>query len=166
MFIKTLGKHSLFRKVLVNQKEDANKVKMKELFRFLLLYNKCQEYKISTICLADPSEARGCSTNISVTHWFINWCIHSFSHPLVRIALRRRHAQTVEKGASSHKTKYIEFFFRDYKSWRASKSLYWFKSYGDFAEWVDFAYWWSGIGKGLPCSLHSRLLFQVIEKSN
>ena len=23
------------------------------------------------------------------------------------------------------------------------------KSYGDFAEWVDFAYWWSFIGKGL-----------------
>ena len=29
------------------------------------------------------------------------------------------------------------------------KLLYWFKSYGDFAEWVDFAYWWSFIGKGL-----------------
>ena len=26
---------------------------------------------------------------------------------------------------------------------------YWFKSYGDFAEWVDFAHWWSFIGKGL-----------------
>ena len=23
------------------------------------------------------------------------------------------------------------------------------KSYGDFAEWVDFASWWSCIGKGL-----------------
>ena len=40
-------------------------------------------------------------------------------------------------------------FFRDSKSWRASKSLYWFKSYGIFAEWVDFAYWWSCIRKGL-----------------
>ena len=27
--------------------------------------------------------------------------------------------------------------------------MYWFKSYGDFAEWVDFVYWWSCIGKGL-----------------
>jgi hypothetical protein len=26
---------------------------------------------------------------------------------------------------------------------------FWFKNYGDFAEWVDFAYWWSFIGKGL-----------------
>ena len=51
-------------------------------------------------------------------------------------------------------------FFRDSKSWRASKLLvHWFKSYGNFAEWVDFAYWWSCIGKGLPCSLHSRLVF-------
>ena len=24
---------------------------------------------------------------------------------------------------------------------------YWFKSNGDFAEWVDFAYWWSFIGE-------------------
>jgi hypothetical protein len=25
----------------------------------------------------------------------------------------------------------------------------WFKSYCTFAEWVDFAYWWNCIGKGL-----------------
>ena len=31
-------------------------------------------------------------------------------------------------------------FFRNSKSWMASKSLYWFKCYGNFAEWVDFAY--------------------------
>ena len=52
----------------------------------------------------------------------------------------------------------IKHFYRDSKSWRASKSLYWFKSYGDFAEWVDFTYWWSCIGKGMPCSLRSRLV--------
>ena len=38
---------------------------------------------------------------------------------------------------------------RDSKSQRASKSYYWFKSYGDFDERGDFAYWWSCIGKGL-----------------
>ena len=26
---------------------------------------------------------------------------------------------------------------------------YWFKSYGNFAEWMNFAYWWSFIGKDL-----------------
>ena len=26
---------------------------------------------------------------------------------------------------------------------------YWFKSYGNFAEWVDFAHWLGFIGKGL-----------------
>ena len=31
-------------------------------------------------------------------------------HPLVKISLRRCHAQTVEKGASSHKTNYIDTF--------------------------------------------------------
>ena len=31
----------------------------------------------------------------------------------------------------------------DYKSQRASKSQNWFKSYGNFAEWVDFAVCWS-----------------------
>ena len=30
-------------------------------------------------------------------------------------------------------------FLGDSKSQRASKSHFWFKSYGDFAEWVDFA---------------------------
>ena len=38
---------------------------------------------------------------------------------------------------------------KDSTSQRASKSHYWFKSYGDFAEWVGFAHWWSCIGKGL-----------------
>ena len=36
----------------------------------------------------------------------------------------------------------------DFESRRASKLHYWFKSYGDFAEWVDFAYWWSFSGGG------------------
>ena len=31
---------------------------------------------------------------------------------------------------------------------QGSKSHYWFKSYGNFAEWVDFAYWWSFSGEG------------------
>ena len=52
---------------------------------------------------------------------------------------------------------YIEIF-PEILNLEGNKSLYWFKSYGDFAEWVDFAYWWSCIGKGLPCSLYSRLV--------
>ena len=40
-------------------------------------------------------------------------------------------------------------FFRNFKSRRSSKLLYCFKSYGDFAEWVDFFCWWSCIRKGL-----------------
>ena len=59
--------------------------------------------------------------------------------------------------------KHLCHFFRDSKSWRASKSLYWFKSYGNFAEWVDFEYWWSCTRNGLPCSLRSRLIFKGVK---
>ena len=36
-----------------------------------------------------------------------------------------------------------------FKSQRISKLSHWFKSCDSFAEWVNFAYWWSYIGKGL-----------------
>ena len=38
----------------------------------------------------------------------------------------------------------VKFFFADSKSWRAAE----FQSYGDFAECMDFAYWWSFSGGG------------------
>ena len=78
----------------------------------------------------DSAKARGCS------HWFIKW----FGPSLFKIYLWRRHAKTVKNGAFSHKPNYIEVFFRNSKSWRASKVLYRFTSYDNFAEWVDFAY--------------------------
>ena len=48
------------------------------------------------------------------------------------------------------------FNLGDSKSKRASKLHYWFKSYRNFAKWVDFAYWWNlGVeglrSTGLPC---------------
>ena len=39
---------------------------------------------------------------------FINSLTDSFCHPLVKTSLQRHHAKTVKKGASSHKTNYIE----------------------------------------------------------
>ena len=39
-------------------------------------------------------------------------------------------------------------FKGDTKSQRAFKSHYWFKIYGNFAELVDFAFWWSVRGEG------------------
>ena len=79
--------------------------------------------------------------------------IHSFTDPLVKISLRRRHALLVEDGVFGHKIDYVAFFLGDSKSWRASKLHYWFKSYDDFAEWLNFACWWSCIGKGLRLQL-------------
>ena len=38
----------------------------------------------------------------------------------------------------------------DSKSQKAIKLHQWFKSFGDFAEWVHCAYSWSCIGTGLP----------------
>ena len=52
----------------------------------------------------------------------------------------------VEDGAFSHKIDYVTIFLGDSKSQRASNLHYWFKSYNNFAEWVDFAYWWSFSG--------------------
>ena len=58
--------------------------------------------------LADPVQARGwgCSTKTSV----ISSSIDSLTHPLVKISIRRRYAKTVNNGASSPKTNYIEIF--------------------------------------------------------
>ena len=57
-------------------------------------------------------------------------------------SVQHRHFLTVEDGAFIHKINYI-IFLGDSKSRRASKLHYWFKSYGDFAECMDFAYSWS-----------------------
>ena len=48
-------------------------------------------------------------------------------------------------------------FLGDSKTQRASQSHYWFKSYGDFAELVDFACWGSFIGKGLRAACKAGL---------
>ena len=60
------------------------------------------------------------------------------------MALRRRHTQTNGDGASSHKTDYVG----QVKEILNLKGPHLFKSYDHYTEWVDFAYWWSCIGKG------------------
>ena len=66
----------------------------------------------------------------------------------MKISLRRFHTLIIAYDVFSHIINYIKFFFGDFKYQSASKLHYWFKSYGDFAEWLDFAYWLSCIGKG------------------
>ena len=65
----------------------------------------------------------------------------------VKITLWRCHALIGCRWALSHKLT-MWFFFEDSKSLRSSKLHYRFKSYGNFSELVDFAYWWSCIRKG------------------
>ena len=63
----------------------------------------------------------------------------------MKISLQRRNALMVADGAFSHKIHTEYNFLGDSKSRRASK----FKSYDDFSEWSDSAFWRSFIGKGL-----------------
>ena len=46
----------------------------------------------------------------------------------------------VEDGANSHKIVYVTTFK---EIQMASKLYFWVKSYRDFAEQMDLAYWWS-----------------------
>ena len=91
-------------------------------------------------------------------HLLLDKLINSLSHPLVRIFLRCRHAQMIKNCASSHKTNYIDIILEILNLEEHFKLLYWFKSYGACAKWVDFSYWWSCIGKGLTFSQRSRLV--------
>ena len=49
-------------------------------------------------CLADPGEARGCSTNTLQT----DWLIHKGDHPFPPLTLQRGHAQIVIDRSSSY----------------------------------------------------------------
>ena len=109
-----------------------------------------------TKLLADPGEARGCSTNSLVINSFID----SFSLPFPPTALRIRHAQAVRDSTSSYKIDYVHSDQELSQSRRASKSHQWFKSYSHFAERVDFAYWWSFSGGGSALQPSQRLFVE------
>ena len=65
----------------------------------------------------------------------------------------RRHALTVGDGTSCHKVDYVS----QVKDILNLKGHHWFKSYSHLTEWVDFAYWWSCIGKGLRAACEAGL---------
>ena len=73
-------------------------VRIKGRWRHVALFDQlfCSSSSMSHIFLADPGEARGCSTNTSVIQWLF-----------VKISLRRCHAPMVEDGAFSHKIDYV-----------------------------------------------------------
>ena len=70
---------------------------------------------------------------------FCHWLINSLSEsPIVcENIFMCQHALMVEEGAFSHKIDFVNFCVEDLKSWSAYKSHYWFKSYGNFAKWVE-----------------------------
>ena len=65
----------------------------------------------------------------------------------------------VEIGAFSHKIYYVTISLEILNLERASKLHYPLKSYGDFAEWVE---WVELHREGFARSLHSRLVFIYI----
>ena len=68
----------------------------------------------------------------------------------MKISLWSRHALIVEDGAISQKI--LEH----------STLHYWFKSYGNFAKLVDFAYWWSFSSEGFASAAYAAGLFYLI----
>ena len=73
---------------------------------------------------------------------------HLISHSLPLTALRRRHAQTVWDTSLSYKTHYV-IVMKSFLNLEAHQNRIGFKSYSHFTERVDFAHYWSCIGKGL-----------------
>ena len=91
--------------------------------------------------LAEPGEARGCSTNTS----YIGSLIHSLIQSWFVSAPPRPNGW---RWCFQSCNRLCYNFWGDSKFWRASKLHYWFKSYGNFAEWVEFDYGQSFSGEG------------------
>ena len=87
------------------------------------------------LSLAYLGEARGCSTNTVVIHWS--------SHLLLFLPLGSHHLQTVRYHTSSHKLDYYVALILNILSLTVGSKD------GNFAEMMDFDFWWSCIGKGL-----------------
>ena len=79
------------------------------------------------------------------------------------MALQRHQAQTVRDGSSSYKIDYVAQVLGYSKSQGISKLHHWFKSHDDFAEWVDFAYWWSCIGSAINKATPPSFFFFLID---
>ena len=62
---------------------------------------------------------------------------------VVKISLRRRHALTVADGAFKHKIDYVTIFMENLNTEGHPNRITGSKHNDDFAEWVDFAHWWS-----------------------
>ena len=67
----------------------------------------------------------------------------------MKISLRRRHALTVADSAFSHKIDYVTIFKEILNPEGHPNRINGSKVTANFAELVDYAYWWSFIGKGL-----------------
>ena len=107
------------------------------------------------IWLADPGEARGCSINSLVIHSFSE----RVSQPFPPTAWRRRHAQTVRVSTSSYKIDYV-IMIQNFLNPKGHQNA----SSGSKVTAILLKGWiWpiggASAGEGLPCSLHSRLVF-------
>ena len=74
----------------------------------------------------------------------------------MKIYLRRRHALLVQDGAFSHKIDCVKMLSEILKGIQIALLV---QELWQFAEWVDFAYWWSCIGKGLRLQCAEQVFF-------
>ena len=128
---------------------------LKHLKKKIHVYVNLPIYRLDF--LADQGKARDCSTN----NFVINWFIDSLICPLVKLSLRRRHAQMVKNGASSHKTNFIDKIINleghlNHCSGSKVTAIILLKG------WI-LPIGGASAGEGLPCSLRSRLVYRVVE---
>ena len=104
--------------------------------------------------LADQGEAKGCSTNSSVTHSLTE----KFNNPFPPAALRRRHAQTVRDTSSSYKIDYV-IVMKNFLNLEGHQN----PISGSEVTAIFLKGWiWLGgvaLGRVCACSLHRRLVF-------
>ena len=74
---------------------------------FLMKFTFLEKLIFLCFFLADPGQARGCSTNSLVINLLINSFSQSVSQPFPPTALRRRHAKRVRGSSSSYKIDYF-----------------------------------------------------------
>ena len=101
------------------------------------LKKKIIKYKGLAV-LADPCQARGCSTSIFIIHEFIN----SASHPFPPTDLQRPNSQMIVDSTSSCKIDYgqlvkTSLYPEGHETFTGSKVR------TIFAGGGDFTYWWS-----------------------
>ena len=128
--------------------------------RIYHLWYRCSLWKLWTTWHSLNNLGTGLQTPLSLIHYLIKVTEWSF----VKMSLPRHRAKIVEDGAFSHIKRLGYNFLEDSKSRMASKLHNWFKSNGNFAEWVDRVHWWSFSGGGSAINGATPSILNILAK--